>query len=167
MNEKSQQNILSEFKFDPDKFLIRLKLFIEKIKDKGIDPEQVPGLKKQARTNYKKRGNIPASSSLLYWSTNFDISLNWLFLGEGSMFRGEIPKKQSAEPKPSPTETETMRQRIQDLEKQVKYLEALADAKDETLRMYRENHPRMYPLKPDADAVSSGSVVRALRKEIE
>lgn len=70
-----------------DSFIKRLNLFIENLKKSGIQLECVPGLSKQARLNYRQRGNIPASRILLHWSTMFDLNVNWLLLGEGEMLR--------------------------------------------------------------------------------
>lgn len=73
----------------PENIINRVILFIEIIKGRGVDIEGVTGMSKQARQNYKIRLNIPATKTLFAWSTDFDLSVDWLLHGEGSMFISE------------------------------------------------------------------------------
>lgn len=69
----------------PENITKRVLSFIEFIQSKGIDVERVTGMTKQARLNYRQRLNIPASKTLFMWSTKFDLSIDWLLRGEGTM----------------------------------------------------------------------------------
>lgn len=91
--------------------LNRLELFMNNLKKSDVDLESIPGLKKQARANYRNRQNIPASSNLLLWSTNFGLDINWLLTGEGEMLRSAAvshPTRQTSPAKDQHTSVEDM-----------------------------------------------------------
>ena len=118
---KADSNISS------DSLVIRLESFIKKVKRLGVDIESVSGMNKQSRLNYRKRGNIPKSSTLLEWSTEFDLSVDWLLTGEGDMLRAGLTPAAHGED-----------QRVRELEERVRLLQELLDAKDKIIAMYEE-----------------------------
>ena len=116
--------IFEKMDSSPEAIISRLELFIKKIKKDGVILENVPGLSKQSRSNYRMRGNIPRSANLLEWSTKFDLSVDWLLTGKGEMFDGAA--ESSATPSTPVSERET------------KVLRELAEAKAEIARLQKK-----------------------------
>lgn len=132
----------------PETIVNRLELFVKIIQAAGVNSEEVPGLKKQTRHNYRKRENIPASQFLLYWSTNFDLNLHWLLLGEGPMFRKEI--------RDAVQRSEGAEERVQEL----KYTLALQKEKIEQLEKQQGGFLKNV-------AIGTDSVVPSLQQDTE
>lgn len=74
------------FEFDRAEASNRLNIFIDFVKKTHGYLEQQPGMKKQARENYRNKGTLPSAPILATWSKIFDLNVNWLLTGEGDMF---------------------------------------------------------------------------------
>jgi len=72
--------------------LDRIRTLIDTFADgKAKHFSELVGVKQSTLATYLSKGSEPSLDSIIKISIKTNVNLNWLVLGEGSMYRGEVP----------------------------------------------------------------------------